>query len=212
MKTFAAAMTQVLMFFSLSAQAEQWNFNVTVDGRPVGTHIFKLTHDGDHKTLESEANFNVKILFFNAYRYHHIAKEDWRGDCLQGLQATTRENDKETKINGQQTPEGFVLSANGLTEKNNQPLGNCVMTFAYWNPKLLTQTKLLNPQTGEYLASKISALGDEEITVRGVRVPAKRYVIDTPKFKITLWYGASGDWLALQSTGPDGRKVLYSLR
>ncbi len=206
MKIYTTATLRLLMFVSFSAHAEQWNFNVTVDGRPVGTHMFKLTTDGDRKTLESEANFNVKILFINAYRYHHIAKEIWRGDCLQSLQATTRENDKKTEINGEQTPAGFVLKG---TE--NHPLGNCVMTFAYWNPKLLTQTKLLNPQTGEYLASKISALGDDSISLRGTRVIAKRYSIATSKFTINLWYAASGEWLSLQSNGSDGRKVLYSL-
>ena len=87
----------------------------------------------------------------------------------------------------------------------------CVMTFAYWNPKILQQKKLLNPQTGEYLTTQITALGQENIQVKGQTKKAERHKIYTNKFVIEIWYGLDGEWLALQSTTPDGR-IDYALK
>ena len=79
------------------------------------------------------------------------------------------------------------------------------MTFAYWNPKILQQKKLLNPQTGDYLSANISSLGQESILVKGQNVKADHYKIDTAKFKIDIWYGQDDEWLALQSLTENGR-------
>jgi len=47
----------------------------------------------------------------------------------------------------------------------------CVMTFAYWNPDLLGQSRLLNVQTGEYMDVQVRVLGEEEeLGFRRVRV------------------------------------------
>ena len=85
------------------------------------------------------------------------------------------------------------------------------MTFAYWNPKILQQKKLLNPQTGEYLNTQIARLGQETILVKGQTMKAERYKIHTSQFVIEIWYGLDGEWLALQSTTPDGR-IDYALK
>lgn len=198
----------LLSVISLNVMAQEWNFNVTLDGKEIGSHRFALESHGDQKTLKSEARFNVKILFINAYRYHHLADEVWQGDCLQNLNAITEENGTETKIKGKQDTGLFVLEGTKGTEN----LSACTMTFAYWNPKILEQKKLLNPQTGDYLDAKISLVGTETINVHGNSVQAKHHKIDTSKFKIDLWYSPEGDWLALQSTTPEGRKVYYTLK
>lgn len=198
----------LLTIISLPATAQEWRFNVTLDGKPFGNHTFKLSTDGAQKTLISEANFKYKILGITAYRYTHKAEERWQQDCLQGLTASTNDNGDEKKVAGQQTDGVFALTG----PKKTPPLGNCIMTFAYWNPKLLSQTQLLNPQTGDYLDSKIKFIGDENLVVRGASVPVKHHVIETIKFKIDLWYDNNGEWVALQSTTPDGHKVAYSLQ
>jgi hypothetical protein len=88
----------------------------------------------------------------------------------------------------------------------------CVMSFAYWNPALLKQTRLLNSQTGQYENVTITALGDEVIEVRGAPVTAKRYRILGSKHPIELWYGPGERWLALQSSLEGGRKLRYLLK
>jgi hypothetical protein len=86
------------------------------------------------------------------------------------------------------------------------------MTFAYWNPDILTQKRLLNPQTGRLETVTIMPLGEDNVVVRGATVPARRYRISGPKHPIDLWYGADRNWLALQSTVDGGRLLRYQLK
>ncbi len=190
------------------AAAQAWQFDVSMDGKAIGTHEFVLDEKADGQlALKSEAKFNVKFLSISVFKYQHLANELWQNDCLKKLDAKTQENSKATAVGGTQEPSGFKLNAPVALEIGQQ----CVMTFAYWNPKILQQKKLLNPQTGEYLTTQITALGQENIVVKGQTKKAERYKIHTNKFVIEIWYGLDGDWLALQSTTPDGR-IDYALK
>ena len=190
------------------ATAQAWQFDVSMDGKAIGTHEFVLDEKEDGQlALKSEAKFNVKFLSISVFKYQHLANELWQNDCLKKLDAKTQENSKATLVGGMQEPSAFKLNAPSPLEIGQQ----CVMTFAYWNPKILQQKKLLNPQTGEYLTTQITALGQENIVVKGQTKKAERYKIHTNKFVIDLWYGLGGEWLALQSTTPDGR-IDYALK
>lgn len=192
----------------LIAHAQSWNFDVSMDGKPIGTHQFVLSDkENNQQILKSEAKFNIKILSISFFKYHHQANEAWENNCLKKLDAKTQENSKSTVVKGIQEKTSFKLSSPNSNEINAE----CVMTFAYWNPKILQQKKLLNPQTGDYLSANISALGQETILVKGQSVKAEHYKIDTAKFKIDIWYGQDDEWLALQSLTEDGR-IDYALK
>jgi len=179
-----------------------------MDGKHIGSHQFILNNqENNRKILKSEAKFNVKFLSINLFEYHHQADELWESDCLKTLEAKTKENNKVTVIKGYQDIPLFKV--NGL--KPVEIDSECLMTFAYWNPKILQQKKLLNPQTGEYLSTNISYVGKDTILVKGENVKADQYKIDTSKFKINIWYGLDGQWLALRSLTPDGR-IDYALK
>ena len=196
-----------LVGYANNSEAKSWDFDVSMDGKVIGTHSFMLEAQDGKQLLKSDAKFNVKFLSVTVFRYHHTANEVWENDCLQKLDAKTEENSKVTQVNGLQEKQNFKVTA----QKPLQIASECVMTFAYWNPKILQQKKLLNPQTGDYLAANISSLGKQTISVRGQPVNADHYKIDTTKFKIDIWYSVEGDWLALQSLTPDGR-IDYALK
>ena len=197
LRPVTAAALLLLGAHAASAAAQEarvWDFRVYLDNTAIGTHRFTLRQQGEERELASEARFDVKLLFFTAYRYAHQASERWRGDCLTALNSRTDDNG---------TP--FAVT------RERAALQGCVMSFAYWNPQILRQSRLLNAQTGEHEAVAISALGDDRIAVRGAQVPARRYRISGPKNPIELWYSADGDWLALASTLEGGRRLQYRL-
>ncbi|HEX5539684.1 MAG TPA: DUF6134 family protein [Methylophilaceae bacterium] len=208
MKLLISAFLLLMLGFAGPASAKEWAFKVYLDGREIGQHTFTLQQHGDVRELTSQAKFNVKVLFIDAYQYTHTASEKWQRDCLTSLAARTVENKEVTVVKGQREDSGFVVTS----PKGMQTLPACVMTFAYWNPNMLTQDKLLNPQTGEWLDVKISALGNDTITVRGKPVTAEHYKLEAPKLKIELWYSPDKEWLALQSTTPEGYVISYKLR
>jgi len=85
------------------------------------------------------------------------------------------------------------------------------MTFAYWNPLMLQQSHLINPETGEDVAVSIAPVGEEDIQLRGASVHARHYHLHSAKLEIDLWYSLDGDWLALESTSGKGRRLRYVL-
>ena len=198
----------ILFLIPSLANSQTWDFDVSMDGKHIGDHQFSLTNkENNQQMLKSEAKFNVKFLAISVFNYHHKADELWESGCLKKLESSTKENSKTTFVKAYEEKSLFKV----IAQKPIDIDAECVMTFAYWNPKILQQKKLLNPQTGEYLSSQISFIGKETIIVKGEATKAEHYKIDTSKFKIDIWYGLDGQWLALQSLTSDGR-VDYALK
>lgn len=197
------------LFNNQTAFAKDWAFDVYLDKNKIGQHSFHLSEDNE---LTSKAKFNVKVLFINAYHYDHSALEKWQGDCLTNIKSHTVENKVTTDIKGRLTDAGFIVE-NG-NEKQN--LLACSMTFAYWNPKILTQDKLLNPQNAEWLTVKTIKVGKEIIESKGQNIEASHFKLDGSlnglnKLKIELWYNANNEWVALKSITPEGYIITYKL-
>jgi hypothetical protein len=185
----------------------EWRFAVSLDGKPIGEHRFVLRELENARELTSEADFRVRFLFIDAYRYQHRAREVWRGDCLERLDARTDDNGDEVVVSGERAGPGFRVTTGGAVAG----IESCVQTFAYWNPRILEATRLLNPQTGEYLPVQVLALGRESL---GKYPDAQRYRLlgdaGGKPLHIDLWYTAAREWLALESRTPDGRRLRYS--
>ena len=211
MKTIFKILSLLTVTLTINtASASEWNFDVYLNDSKMGEHKFVFN---DASELTSTANFKVKILFFNAYQYEHSAVETWQGDCLSTLSAHTVEDKVITNVNAKLSAQTLRVD-DGKTKQN---LPACSMTFAYWNPKIVEQSKLLNPQNSEYLDTKFSKLGNEQIEVRGKKISATHYQLlgslaGKPKLNIELWYNAANEWVALQSTTPEGYKIRYKLR
>ncbi|WP_024931239.1 DUF6134 family protein [Methylophilus sp. OH31] len=207
-KTLGIVPLTAWMLAMPSAEAKEWSFDVWLDKQKIGTHIFSL----DQNHLQSRARFKVKVLFINAYRYQHQADETWQGQCLSQLTAHTEENKEITDVRGQQQDDQFVIEQ----KAGKQLLPACVMTFAYWNPEILKQTRLLNPQNAEYLDVTVTDEGRQTIQVKGQNIVAQQYRLNgkyqgKEKLKITVWYDEQQDWVALESITPEGYKITYKL-
>lgn len=188
------------------AEPREWTFRVFLDEQEIGRHTFRLTASGEHRELRSEARFDVRVLFIDALQYRHEAVETWYGDCLQSLEARTRTNDVREFVSADAGPGQLVVAH----RRGNERHDGCVMSFAYWNPRILTADRLLNSQTGELLPVRVTPQGDETIAVRGRPVTAQRHRLSAGKLAIDLWY-ADHEWVALESPAVGGRRLRYEL-
>ena len=184
-----------------------WQFSVLLDGSPIGYHRFELMSRESELEVRSEASFDVRFLFINAFRYRHSNRELWEGECLRDIESSTRQNGEEFAVSGERLPEGLKIEANGKSDR----LDGCVMTFAYWNPRFLEQSRLLHPQTGEYMSVDVQLLGREELTVRGQSVTASAYQVKARDVDITVYYSDDDEWLGLESVAKGGRIIRYVL-
>jgi hypothetical protein len=174
-------------------EAGDWDFAATLNGKPIGTHRFVVGGTATAPQVDSQARFLVRILGVPVYRYSHNAQERWQGDCLRELRSETDNDGKARRV-------------------NQRFEGDCTMGFAYWNPRLPAQQRLVDPQTGKAEAVRIERLPDAAIEARGSLVPAQGWRLHTANQRISVWYAASGGrWIALDADVDGGRKLSYRL-
>jgi hypothetical protein len=190
-----------------ATEQREWRFTALLDGKVIGYQSFRLQEQGREKVLVSEARYNVKFLFMNVYTYTHSNKEVWRGDCLNRIDSRADDNGERFFVHGALERSHLALE----TIEGRSQLPECVMTFAYWNPRILDANRLLNAQTGQYLDIEVTPLGREFITAAGEEHPAQRYELKTTKFTIDLWYSPDQKWLGLETTTDSGSRLRYVL-
>lgn len=192
---------------SSEARTQEWKFRVYLGDSAIGHHSFRLTEQSGQRTLVTEADFRVRFFFLTAYRYQHVNTESWQDDCLQKIESRTDANGRVVKVNGLRGPAGFEIHA----PVPHGPVPDCVKTFAYWDAGILEEDRLLNPQTGELMPITVEQMPEEELRVRGLDIPARKYRLLTKDLSLDIWYSADREWLALESTTKDGRKLRYEL-
>lgn len=215
LRTGAASLALAIAGTALGADSaadrRDWRFAAFLDGRPIGSHNFVLEarEDGTRK-LTSDARFDVKLLGVTVYRYGHRVSELWQGDCLAALTAHTDADGKVTEVSARVADAGLVVQTAlaGKAAAEREAVAGCVMSFAYWNPALRTQGRLLDPASGKLETVQIAPLPGTSIEVRGKPVAARGWRIDGLAHPIDVWY-AGDDWIGLDTVVEGGRRLRY---
>lgn len=192
---------------AVSQAPQQWRFKVFLDEQEIGYHTVAVNPEKTRATVQIEARFDVKFLFFTAYRYQHNNRETWENNCLRTIESHTNDNGDTFYVTGQSYDHQLALN----THNGQQSLQGCVRTFAYWDPRLLQARRLLNAQTGEYLDVVTDFIGNEKLNINGNSIDAKHYRLQSTDVVIDLWYSQNMHWLALQTTTAGGNQLRYQL-
>jgi len=207
--SFTCMAMMVAAAFDVRAASESanWTFDVLLDDKPIGYHRFNVVGVGPDTVLETEAKFDVKFLFVTAFRYRHENIEVWSDGCLSRIDAVTDNNGEVLEVRGEQGSAAFDVSG----QRGDMSLGECVQTFAYWNPAILNAERLLNSQTGAYEDVSVTYEGVEDVRVGSSTIGAKRYRLTAEAGDIELWYSddESQRWLALEAPAKGGRTIRY---
>ena len=201
----------IVSFVALSSTAVAespsglWQFSVHLDDAEVGYHEVRIVEQGEHLLATSRVAITVKVLFFEAYRYEHEAREVWRQGCLEAIESQTDDNGKTHAVNGERQGDQFSIEA----QHGHATLPACPMSFAYWNPAILNRAKLLNAQTGEHVDVRIEYAGEQLFAVNGNDVKVRRYELSTEGRQFAVWYDLDGRWLGLEAQVEEGRKLRY---
>jgi hypothetical protein len=194
--------------------ATEWRYTVRLDGQPIGTHQFVLARSADDGvTLTSEARFDVTLLGVPVYRYRHRVSERWTDGCLASIDARTDDGGRLTTVRGEWHDGRFDLQVveDGGAKPRAVATTGCLMSFAYWNPALARQQRLLDAGSGRVESIAVTAppavpadLGAPEGAVRGLRVGGLVHPID-------VWY-VDDRWVGLDTVTGNGRRLSYRLR
>ncbi len=196
--------TIVLAFTAASGgvmeDTQTWRFKAMLGEREIGEHLFQVgTRDGAVHVL-SEADFAVRILLFKAFGYEHTSAERYENGCLTDLSAQTETGGKRYNVSA--TAQNGVLNVQG--NDADAALDGCVSTFAYWNPaQLLSQSQLLNPQTGELVDVTIAPAANDGQA-------GSVYEISGEGLNIRVFYAPEdGQWVGLESQMDNGNVLRY---
>jgi len=186
--------------------ADEWNFDVILNDEVIGKHSFKQVGNESH----SIAKFKFKFMLMN-FSYEHDSKETWNEDCLKSIVSKTNDDGDLFNVSGGKGNGNLKVSSNG----KEKSLPECIMTFAYWNPKILDQKKLMNSQDAEWLDVAIENFGIETKNVRGQEISTHHYTIQANKdgdevFIIDVWYDGNMGLVGLKSPTPIG-DLIYKL-
>ena len=196
----------VALVISNSTYAEEWNFDAVLNDKVIGQHTFIYE---DEKTI-SNANFKFEYLFMD-FIYQHKSTETWQEGCLKTISSKTDDDGDLYEVSGHIGTDRFLVTTNNKTSE----LPSCVMTFAYGNPKILEQKKLMNSQSGEYLDVDIQFIREENHIVKGEDILTDLWRIeaniDDGDLLIHLWYDKNMNWVSLKSQTPIG-DMLYKLK
>ncbi len=202
--SFAAALVSAP---ATAASPLDWEFEVRLNDKKIGYHSFRLSEDNGRQILETDAAFDVKLLFVTAFRYRHTNREVWEDGCLERIQAQTDANGKRFEVQGVRRADALTVTIGDERKR----LAECVQSFAYWNPNVLSATRLLNTQTGEYEAVTVIPDGDDSVQVGERTVEAERYRLRTQNGDIRLWYAkGTQTWLKLEAPAKGGRTLRYT--
>jgi len=208
MRRLAALLLACAGAAAQAAETRTYAFQALLDGKPIGEHRFTVATEGATRQVTSEADFTVKFLGITAYHYHHHAEEQWSGECLAGLVSSTDDDGKPASVRLVKTGDANEIATSA--GKRTEP--GCLMTYAYWNPAMREQKRLLNPQTGKLDAVKVERMGSGHVTVGGKDVSAIDWRITGGESPIDLWISDAGEWVGLDSMVGNGRhKLTYRL-
>ena len=202
-------LASVLVILSSAVSAEPtraYLFDVYFDERLVGTHRFERTEtDEGQEVITSDANFQLKVLFFNAFQYRHKSREVWQDGCLVELKAETESRRGAEKTTLKREGSESRLIVNG--EEKLMPEGSdCTWTFAYWRQDLVGRTHLMNAQSGDLVPVQIEAQPPSENS------GDQRINISSEKLDIDVVYDADGHWIGLETALPKDHRLTYRLQ
>ena len=196
----------VFLVISNFAYANVWEFDAILNDKVIGQHTF-IYEDG--KTV-SNANFKFEYFFMD-FIYQHKSTETWEDSCLKTITSKTDDDGDLYEVSGHIGTYQFLVTTNNKATE----LPSCVMTFAYGNPKILEQKKLMNSQNGEYLDVDIQFLREENHVVKGKDILTTLWQIkskdDDKDLLVHLWYDENMNWVSLKSQTPIG-DMQYKLR
>lgn len=196
----------IYLVISNFAYAEVWEFDAVLNDKVIGQHTFFYE---DEKTV-SDANFKFEYLFMD-FIYQHKSSETWQGNCLKTISSRTDDDGDIYDVSGYLEANQFMVTTNNKTSE----LPLCVMTFAYGNPQILDQKKLMNAQNGEYLDVDIQFLREENHMVKGKDILTDLWQIkakgDDGDLLVYLWYDKNMNWVSLKSQTPIG-DMQYKLK
>ncbi|MFL2530438.1 MAG: DUF6134 family protein [Porticoccaceae bacterium] len=167
---------------------EKISFNVFLDKKQVGTHIFDIQRKDVNILVKSNMQLRGKFWGLVPFKYTHQSTEQWKNGCLVSLESQTLKRGKTINISASSGQSGLtVINADKI-----EVIKGCIKSFAYWDPSKLEGHQLLNTENAQLVDVQIERSKNQNDASQSI-------IIQSSEADIKLQYSADGDWLWLKS-------------
>jgi hypothetical protein len=167
---------------------EKISFNVFLDKKQVGTHIFDIQRKDVNIFVKSNMQLKGKFWGLVPFKYTHQSTETWKDGCLVGLESQTLKRGKTINISAGSGQSGLTI----VNADKTEVIKGCTKSFAYWDYSKLEGNQLLNTENGQLVDVQIKSSKNQSDAGKSV-------VIQSSEADIKLGYSADGNWLWLKS-------------
>ncbi len=188
-----------------NADVKRTTFAVMRNGDQIGTHTIAIETNGAQTVVDSVTHIQVTLAFVTLYRFDQTEVEHWDNRQLLSLETKTDDNGKTHTTSASRTADVLAIK----TADRNAQAASKIIPLDLWNPAVMSQTSVLDPQSGTIVPVKVVDKGEDAVTCGGnVSRRAHHYLITTT-FSQDVWYDDAGQLVAVQMTARDGSVIRY---
>jgi hypothetical protein len=185
----AASLLGAIMTTPSLAAPGRTDFEILMNGRPIGNHVVTVTEAAGITTARISINMAGRVGPIG-FTYAHRCEEQWRGAQLLKIECTDKENRSTKTLSGELQGANFIVDGSGF--KGNAP--SSILPTSWWRSATVRQSRIMNSRDGKLTSISASRVGPETLTIAGAAVPATHYRIRGPA-NTDLWYDANGRWV-----------------
>lgn len=182
-------------------------FDVFRDGDEVGFHRVRFLRDGDDVIADATFDLRIDVLSVTVFRYLYRSQGRWRDGELAGLNVNVDDDGQRSAVTAKRQGRQMEVVAKGGTTTAAAPL----YPTNHWNPRVLTQDRVLNTLTGRVNTVQIKAQDRTTVATERGAVPATRYAF-SGELETDVWYDDAGRWVKMRFRGQDGSLIEYVCR
>lgn len=186
-------------------------FDIVRKDDKIGVNTVDIDRQGDAMTVRNKTDIAVKVMYVQVYRYEHNCSETWKNGKLTAFKSQTDDNGTQhvVEVAPSASPDKITLIVDG--KKSEEP--KSLTPASLWSRELVTHTELFDPADGKRMTVKVSDLGDETLTIDGVKHQTHHYQISArapADFDRDLWF--EGDaLLRMKMLGSDHSVIVSDL-
>ena len=177
-------------------------YDLVRGGNVIGRQTAHYALNGPDMTVTIDMEASLRAMGIRVYHYQHHGVERWHDGQMVALDAQTDDDGTPRTVHAARDPAGTWRGVTGLA-----PGAAPLLATSLWNSQTVTQTRLLDRETGAVVAVRSAPAGDETLTLGGRQVPASKFDL-TGLVSGSAWYDRNGCWVqALFHTRVDGSLV-----
>ncbi len=185
------------------ANGQATAYDIVRGANVIGRQTVRFTAAGQDLTVVIDMQASLHALGVRVYNYEHHGEEHWHAGALVSLVAHTDDDGTPRRVDAVRDSQTDLWRGTHGLNPGTAPL----IPTSLWNARTLTQSRLLDRETGDVVAVQVTPGGEENLHLSGRDIPARKFEL-AGIVRGTVWYDHAGCWLrALFHTRVDGSMI-----